>query len=129
MSANAQVLRTAVAATIGGSTALPILPARAPQVTKLADADPDGARWEFVMPANAQAFELSVINNGDERAIITYFAGPDQNAVVDGFARVVPAGGQLVETRHAFPGDKIIIEDAADADLTVVVHAHLAGVA
>lgn len=123
-----QVLRTAVAATLGGSTALPILPARSPQVAKLVDQDPDGARWEFLMPENAQAFELAIINNGSETARITYFAGPDQDAVVDGFPRLIPAGGQIIETRHAFPGDKIIIEDGGEADLSVFVHAHLAGV-
>jgi len=124
----AQALRTAVAATIGGYTALPILPARSPQVQKLVDADPEGARWEFVMPENGQAFELSIINDGEDMVRITYFAGPDQDAVVGGFPRLIPPGAQLIETRHAFPNDKIIIEDGGNADLDVVVHAHLAGV-
>jgi len=120
-------LPVAYASPFGDPESLPIMSARDGQIVRVADADPDGDRWEFVMPANTLAFELSIINDTDATGRVTYLAGEDLDSVADGIVRLVPVGGQIVEFRHATEGDKLIIEVADERELEVIVHAHLGG--
>jgi len=120
-------LRTPFTRPFGDPEALPIMSARTGDVVRVLDEDVSVDRWEFVMPVGALAFELTAINAGSAAARIVYLAGPDLHSAVNGVARPVPGGGAIVEFRHAISGDILVVEDAGDADLEIIVHAHIGG--
>ena len=105
-------LRTPFTRPFGDPEALPIMSARTGDVVRVLDEDVSVDRWEFVMPVGALAFELTAINAG---------------SAANGVARPVPGGGAIVEFRHAISGDILVVEDAGDADLEIIVHAHIGG--
>lgn len=109
----------------GDPEVLPIMSARSGQVLQVTDADPDGDRWEFVMPAGTLAFELSILNGADEAVRARYLAGPELTQTTGGIVRLVPGNGQVIEYRHAVEGDVLLVEVIEDDDVEVIVHAHL----
>ncbi|MBE7732170.1 hypothetical protein [Devosia faecipullorum] len=120
-------LKTPWTRPFGDPEALPIMSARVADIVRVPDADVAADRWEFELPSGTLAFELTALNAGDDTARITYWAGPDLHSAIGGIIRPVPAGGALVEFRHAIAGDIVVVEDGGNDALEVVVHAHIGG--
>lgn len=122
-------VRAATADVFGEAEALPALSAREDEVSLPARALLlAGEVYVFNIDAGT-VFELSVENDGAVAARLTFLAvgsAPDDGAErvarleAKGFRRVVPGGLQLVETRAAAQGDRLLI--AVTAPLFVTIH-------
>lgn len=128
-------IKTPVASTFGGFTALPIMSARLSEMAFLAIPDEDfdaAGTTALQLPERCQSIEISVRNPTDEAAVIGFVSvtsePPTQAHRVAlagvGIVRSIPAEGQVIEHRRAVEDDWLVIQRSSP-DVVVTIHCHL----
>lgn len=133
--ASTATIKTPVASTFGGFTALPIMSARLSEIGVIAVSDEGfdtAGTIALQLPERCQSIEVSFRNPGDEPAAISFIAvttePPTQAHRVAlagvGIVRAIPAEGQVIEHRRAVEDDWLVIQRSSP-DVIVAVHCHL----